>query len=91
MRYLLPEGVEISPDGCDLLQRMLLPDPAQRIQLEQIMVHPWFTTNLPPEVRVASQYMPLQLHCYVVAKPRCPFSECDLCSTCALTHHRVSC
>eukprot|EP00798_Chlamydomonas_sp_ICE-L_P024140 gene24140-9725_t len=49
MRYPMPDGVEISPEGRDLLQRMLLPDPAQRVQLEQIMVHPWFTTNLPPE------------------------------------------
>ncbi|KAG1679770.1 hypothetical protein FOA52_012681 [Chlamydomonas sp. UWO 241] len=49
MRYTIPEGVEVSPEGRDLLQRMLLPDPAARIQLEQIMVHPWFTTNLPPE------------------------------------------
>ena len=36
-------------EGRDLLQRMLLPDPASRIQFEQIMVHPWFMTNLPPE------------------------------------------
>mmetsp|Transcript_40234 Transcript_40234/g.89327 ORF Transcript_40234/g.89327 Transcript_40234/m.89327 type:complete len:381 (-) Transcript_40234:812-1954(-) len=49
MRYAMPEGVEISAEGRDLLQRMLLPDPNQRIQLEQIMRHPWFLTNLPPE------------------------------------------
>jgi serine/threonine-protein kinase SRK2 len=49
MRYTIPDGVEVSPEGRDLLQCMLLPDPASRIQLEQIMVHPWFTTNLPPE------------------------------------------
>jgi hypothetical protein len=29
--------VEISPEGRDLLQRMLLPDPAARIHLEQIV------------------------------------------------------
>ncbi|GAX76465.1 hypothetical protein CEUSTIGMA_g3910.t1 [Chlamydomonas eustigma] len=49
MKYTIPEDVEVSSEGRDLLQRMLLPDPATRIQLEQIMVHPWFTTNLPPE------------------------------------------
>jgi serine/threonine-protein kinase SRK2 len=38
MRYTIPEGVEVSTEGRDLLQRMLLPDPAARIQLEQIMV-----------------------------------------------------
>jgi hypothetical protein len=49
MKYSLPDNIEISGEGRDLLQRMLLPDPNQRIQLEQIMVHPWFVTNLPPE------------------------------------------
>jgi len=49
MKYSLPDNIEISAEGRDLLQRMLLPDPNQRIQLEQIMVHPWFVTNLPPE------------------------------------------
>ena len=29
---------------------MLLPDPSQRIPLDQIMVHPWFTTSLPAQV-----------------------------------------
>ena len=44
-----------SGEGRDLLQRMLLPDPAARIQLEQIMVHPWFTTNLPPEAATMNE------------------------------------
>ncbi len=49
MRYTIPDNVDTSPEGRDLLRRMLLPDPQQRIQLEQIMQHPWFVTNLPPE------------------------------------------
>ncbi len=42
-------------EGRDLLQRMLLPDPSARIQLEQIMSHPWFTTNLPPEAATMNE------------------------------------
>lgn len=38
MKYALPDTIEISQEGRNLLQRMLLPDPNQRIQLEQIMV-----------------------------------------------------
>ena len=34
---------------------MLFPDPTQRIQLEQIMLHPWFTTNLPPEAATMNE------------------------------------
>lgn len=42
--------MEISEPGKDLLKKMLLPDPKERITLEDVMKHPWFTTNLPPEV-----------------------------------------
>ncbi len=48
-RYSLDAGVEISGQGKELLQAMLLPDPKKRIPLEAVMTHPWFTTNLPPE------------------------------------------
>lgn len=36
MKYTIPENADTSPEGRDLLQRMLLPDPNQRIQLEQV-------------------------------------------------------
>eukprot|EP00798_Chlamydomonas_sp_ICE-L_P004614 gene4614-14808_t len=45
-------SVEISPEGRDLLRLMLLPDPASRIQLDQLILHPWFSANLPPEAAV---------------------------------------
>ncbi|GLI66872.1 hypothetical protein VaNZ11_010863 [Volvox africanus] len=48
-RYELPTKVDISEPGKDLLKKMLLPDPKERITLEEVMKHPWFTTNLPPE------------------------------------------
>jgi hypothetical protein len=36
MKYSIPDIADTSPEGRDLLQRMLLPDPNQRIQLEQV-------------------------------------------------------
>ncbi|GLC37612.1 hypothetical protein PLESTB_001667900 [Pleodorina starrii] len=48
-KYELPAKVEVSEPGKDLLKKMLLPDPKERITLEDVMKHPWFTTNLPPE------------------------------------------
>lgn len=43
----VPDGVELSPECLDLLGRMLVKDPAQRLTMEGVMGHPWFTTNLP--------------------------------------------
>ena len=34
----------------DILKRMLLPDPAERITIEKILTHPWFVARLPSEV-----------------------------------------
>lgn len=45
----IPPGVDISPLCHDLLRRMLVPDPDQRITMANIQRHKWFTTNLPPE------------------------------------------
>ena len=33
---------------CDLLQKLLTPEPEQRITLSRIMRHPWFVRDAPP-------------------------------------------
>lgn len=48
-RYEIPASLDLSEDCKDLLRRMLLPEPHRRITTEQILEHPWFNTNLPPE------------------------------------------
>lgn len=48
-RYEIPEELGLSEDCKDLLRRMLLPEPHKRITTEDILEHPWFNTNLPPE------------------------------------------
>jgi serine/threonine-protein kinase SRK2 len=52
-QWSIPAGVEISPECRDLLSRMLVRDPDERITMSQIHTHPWFTANLPAEVRGA--------------------------------------
>lgn len=40
-----PLPARLSPALRDLLQRMLCPDPAQRITLEQVAAHPWLAAH----------------------------------------------
>jgi len=48
LRYSFPSDVALTPDCRDLLHRMLLPDPSERIKIPEILRHPWFIANLPP-------------------------------------------
>ncbi|TGZ85556.1 Pkinase-domain-containing protein [Ascodesmis nigricans] len=43
--YTLPSF--LSPDAKDLISRMLIVNPMQRITIEEIRKHPWFKKNLP--------------------------------------------
>ena len=38
----------LSPDAKDLISRMLIVNPIQRITIAEIRKHPWFKKNLPP-------------------------------------------
>lgn len=42
--WKLPEDVALSPQLVDLLQRLLVKDPTQRITLEEILIHPWMVS-----------------------------------------------
>ena len=48
--YQVPGGVEISPELETLLQGMLEPTSSRRLQVADILEHPWFTEGLPPGV-----------------------------------------
>lgn len=52
MQYWFPSTLGLSPDCLDLLGRIFVRDPAQRIDLAGIQRHPWFLKNLPPECQV---------------------------------------
>lgn len=57
-KYTIPPNVDLSPEVCVLLKRMLLPDPTQRISIDEVVQDPWFNTNLPPDaVRMNAKYL----------------------------------
>eukprot|EP00955_Chlamydomonas_euryale_P079423 363298-Chlamydomonas_euryale.AAC.1 len=49
---LLPPDAEVTlPDAVDLLRRMAVADPTQRLRLRDVLVHPWFLKDLPAGAR----------------------------------------
>lgn len=52
MEYSVPPTLQLSPDCLDLLRRIFVKDPAQRLSLDAMRRHPWFLTNLPLECQV---------------------------------------
>eukprot|EP00882_Tetradesmus_deserticola_P034355 GHRQ01039377.1.p2 GENE.GHRQ01039377.1~~GHRQ01039377.1.p2 ORF type:complete len:117 (-),score=14.35 GHRQ01039377.1:166-516(-) len=50
-QWSIPNGIEISAECRDLLSRMLVRNPDERITMSEIHRHPWFIANLPVEVR----------------------------------------
>ncbi|KAL4434192.1 hypothetical protein ABPG75_000633 [Micractinium tetrahymenae] len=46
--YVIPESPAITPACRDLLQKILVADPAKRLNIAQIFQHPWVTQDLPP-------------------------------------------
>jgi serine/threonine protein kinase len=51
LQWSIPNGIEISAECRDLLTRMLVRNPDERITMAEIHRHPWFIANLPVEVR----------------------------------------
>ena len=51
--YVIPPSPPISEECRDLLKRILVSDPSQRLTVAGIQDHPWFRENL-PEVRRCS-------------------------------------
>ncbi|GIL60342.1 hypothetical protein Vafri_14963 [Volvox africanus] len=49
MEWSIPADVEVSPEGRDLLCKLLVGDPRHRLTMSQIQSHPWFLTNIPPD------------------------------------------
>mmetsp|Transcript_13193 Transcript_13193/g.34157 ORF Transcript_13193/g.34157 Transcript_13193/m.34157 type:complete len:353 (-) Transcript_13193:153-1211(-) len=50
VQYAFPPGVAVSPACTDLLVRIFVADPTQRLTIGQIRQHPWFLQNLPREL-----------------------------------------
>ncbi|EFJ48959.1 hypothetical protein VOLCADRAFT_59940 [Volvox carteri f. nagariensis] len=52
VRFSFPANLQISAECQDLISRIFVANPAQRITIEEIRRHPWFLKNLPAELAV---------------------------------------
>ena len=59
MEYSIPHNGKVSPQLRDLLSKMLVDDPGQRISMAGIMHHPWYLTDLPEGVIDMNDELPL--------------------------------
>lgn len=50
VKYSFPAGLQLSRECHDLMARIFVANPAQRISIEGIKRHPWFRKHLPPEL-----------------------------------------
>jgi len=51
VKYSFPANLPLSRECHDLMARIFVANPAQRISIQKIKEHPWFLRNLPPELR----------------------------------------
>lgn len=47
--------VDVSPACMDLVSRMLVPNPSDRISINDVLKHPWYMRNLPQELRTINR------------------------------------
>jgi len=59
LQYKIPENGDVSPELRDLLSKMLVDDPQQRISMCEIQRHPWYLTDLPEGVMDMNNELPL--------------------------------
>lgn len=55
VRYSFPPNLKISPECLDLIAKIFLANPTQRITIADIKAHPWFLKNLPAELAAEQQ------------------------------------
>ena len=52
VKYSFPANLHLSKECLDLISRIFVANPAQRIKIKEIQQHPWFLKNLPEELKV---------------------------------------
>ena len=55
--YSIPANLHLTPECHDLVSRIFVADPANRISMSDIRRHPWFLENLPRELAVRRVYI----------------------------------
>ncbi|PNH10173.1 Serine/threonine-protein kinase SRK2E [Tetrabaena socialis] len=56
VKFSFPPNLAISPECQDLISRIFVADPVQRITIGDIRRHPWFLRNLPAELANPENY-----------------------------------
>ena len=54
VKYSFPSTLHLSRECLDLISRVFVANPAQRISIAQIKQHAWFLRNLPEELKVSA-------------------------------------
>ena len=52
VRYSWPSNLQLTPECVDMMNKIFVSNPEQRINILGIQSHPWFTKNLPDELKV---------------------------------------
>ena len=52
VKYSFPTSLHLSRECLELISRIFVANPAQRMSIAQIKQHPWFLRNLPEELKV---------------------------------------
>jgi serine/threonine-protein kinase SRK2 len=58
--YTIPSNLKLSPECVDLMKRIFVADPTQRIDVAGVIAHPWFQQNLPDGLRVPTAHSPVR-------------------------------
>ncbi|GAB4817582.1 hypothetical protein N2152v2_004628 [Parachlorella kessleri] len=51
VKYSFPANLHLSKECLDLISRIFVANPTQRIKIKEIQQHPWFLKNLPEELK----------------------------------------
>ena len=71
VKYSFPSSLNLSRECVDLITRIFVANPANRISIGGIRSHPWFLKNLPEELQARARLHPWRLN------PQCEALACD--------------
>ena len=74
VKYSFPSNLQLSKDCVDLISKVFVGNPANRINIAGIRMHPWFLKNLPEELKVCC--LPLSKPCRHATALRCSCTAC---------------
>ncbi len=88
--YTFPEHVPVSEECKVLMQRLLVPEPSQRMCMEEILVQPWFGKALPEgALEMNDFYLGWSAPLYEVSTRSTAMQGCSVDTYCATSVHRA--